>query len=256
MTRPRKDLETVRELRDQNLPVAEIARRAGIPRGTVRTWLTDGLEESISSRIHDSQKCGPCDFCYYVRNLSETSYAYLLGLYLGDGCIAAHAKGVYRLRIVQDNKYPNLIHQCAIAMRWVVPSKIGYVPKIGWTEISSYSKHWPCLFPQHGPGRKHERLIALEPWQRRVAIEREPRLLLRGLIHSDGCRANNWARVRGKRYEYPRYQFSNRSEDIRSVFTDACDRAGIAWRQSNSCTISVAQRASVELMDQFIGPKS
>ena len=24
-------------------------------------------------------------------------------------------------------------------------------------EVSSFSKHWPCLFPQHGPGRKHER---------------------------------------------------------------------------------------------------
>ena len=27
-------------------------------------------------------------------------------------------------------------------------------------------KHWPCLFPQHGPGRKHERKIRLEAWQR------------------------------------------------------------------------------------------
>ena len=27
-------------------------------------------------------------------------------------------------------------------------------------------QHWPCLFPQHGPGRKHERPIVLEHWQR------------------------------------------------------------------------------------------
>jgi hypothetical protein len=32
-------------------------------------------------------------------------------------------------------------------------------------DVSSYWKHWPCLFPQHGPGRKHERRIALVPWQ-------------------------------------------------------------------------------------------
>jgi hypothetical protein len=36
-------------------------------------------------------------------------------------------------------------------------------------EISVYSKSLPCLFPQHGPGRKHERPIALA--------------VLRGLIH-------------------------------------------------------------------------
>jgi hypothetical protein len=62
--------------------------------------------------------------------------------------------------------------------------------------------------------------------------------------------------VRGKDYEYPRYVFSNRSADIRGIFTDACARAGIEWRQSNDWTISVSRRESVEKMDQFIGPRS
>ena len=63
-------------------------------------------------------------------------------------------------------------------------------------------------------------------------------------------------RVRGKAYEYSRYMFSNRSEDIRRIFTDACDRAGIEWRQSYDWTISVSKRGSVERMDSFVGPKS
>jgi len=50
--------------------------------------------------------------------------------------------------------------------------------------------------------------------------------------------------------------FSNRSGDIRRIFTDACDRAGIEWRQSYHWMISVSRRASVEQMDYFIGPKS
>jgi len=33
--------------------------------------------------------------------------------------------------------------------------------------------------------------------------------------------------VKAGRYEYVRYMFSNRSGDIRRIFTDACDRAGI-----------------------------
>ncbi len=32
-------------------------------------------------------------------------------------------------------------------------------------EVSHYSKHWPCLLPQHGPGKKHTRPIVLEAWQ-------------------------------------------------------------------------------------------
>lgn len=43
--------------------------------------------------------------------------------------------------------------------------RAGTFKKQGCVEIALYSRHWPCLFPQHGPGRKHTRRIALEPWQ-------------------------------------------------------------------------------------------
>jgi hypothetical protein len=76
-------------------------------------------------------------------------------------------------------------------MAQVLPAKVGRTAKIGCTEVASYSKHWICLFPQHGPGRKHERKIELTAWQQEL-IDRDPRPLLEGLIHSDGCRVNNW----------------------------------------------------------------
>lgn len=256
MTRPRKDIETVRDLLGQNLPVAEVARRSGIPRSTVRTWLADGLDETLDARIDGPGPGGPCSFCRYIREMTESTYAYLLGLYLGDGCISRHPRDVYKLRIFQDNKYPHLLRECMIAMHWVVPNRVGIVQGAGCKEIYSFSKHWPCVFPQHGAGPKHKRPIALEPWQRWVAIERHPQRLLRGLIHSDGWRGSNKVTVRGKKYEYPRYMFSNRSADIRRIFTDACDRAGIEWRQSYEWIISISKREAVEKMDQFIGPKS
>jgi hypothetical protein len=121
--------------------------------------------------------------------------------------------------------------------------------------VSIYSKHLPCLFPQHGPGRKHQRVIKLVDWQQR-AVERLPHLLLRGLIHSDGCRFTNTIRHPRKTYEYPRYNFSNRSADIRRIFCDACDLLGIEWRVMNAWNISVARRASVARLDEFIGPKT
>jgi len=54
------------------------------------------------------------------------------------------------------------------------------------------------------------RLISLTGWQRRICNQ-YPELLLRGLIHSDGCRVINRVWGGAKRYAYPRYEFSNRS---------------------------------------------
>ena len=45
-------------------------------------------------------------------------------------------------------------------------------------------------------------------------VERYPHELLKGLIESDGYRITNFAIARGKRYEYPRYFFTNHSVDI------------------------------------------
>jgi hypothetical protein len=254
MTRPPEDVEAVRDLLAQNLSIAEVARRSCIPRGTIRSWLANGLDETLRTRSAGEE--GPCEFYYYVRNLSESSYAYLLGLYLGDGCISEHQRGVFRLRIFQDQKYPSLIHQCMIAMRWVLPNKVGLVQGEGCKEIYSYSKHWPCVFPQHGVGPKFTRSIVLEPWQRWVAIERHPHLLVRGLMHSDGCRTVNRVVTRGKPYEYVRYMFKNRSDDIHQVLGDACDRLGVEWRRSYKWTTSISKRSSVERLDRFVGPKA
>ena len=90
---------------------------------------------------------------------------YLLGIYLGDGCISSHARAVYRLRIVLDLRYPRLVDAVAMAIREVAPmNKLSRVERSsGYTgsdeptyvELGSYSKSWPCRFPQHGAGKKH-----------------------------------------------------------------------------------------------------
>jgi hypothetical protein len=110
------------------------------------------------------------------------------------------------------------------------------------------------VFPQHGPGRKHERRIALTLWQQRI-VDAHPDHLLRGLIHSDCCRTINRIRHPHKTYEYVRYQFTNASADIRAIFCGACDALGIEWRRMKERDISVARRASVAKLDAFIGPK-
>ena len=168
------------------------------------------------------------------------------------GCCLLHP-GVFKLRVVLDTRYPGIIRECRRAVRAVRPATrmaVNQIPKVGCVEVTAYWKHWPCLFPQHGPGPKHLRKIELVFWQEYL-LERFPRQLLRGLIHSDGCRSLNV--VNGK--AYPRYQFTNNSAAIRDIFCRACDITGIRWRQMNWKTISVARRPDVTHMDLFIGPK-
>jgi hypothetical protein len=144
-------------------------------------------------------------------------------------------------------------------MQLVMDSDRVHVQDLGtWVEIHSSWPHWICLFPQHGRGRKHERWIVLADWQSEV-VDSESTELVRGLLHSDGTRHMN-AVVRplsagNRRYQYPRYQFKNNSADIRSIFTAAIDRLGIAWTQAGPTTISIARRESVARLDEFVGPK-
>ena len=99
----------------------------------------------------------------------------------------------------------------------------------------------------------------LDDWQRRI-VEDHPGPFLRGLFHSDGCRVKNWTRrqVAGewKRYDYPRWQFTNVSTDIRELCCWALDLVEIPWRQSNHQTISVSTRAGVARLDELIGLKA
>jgi hypothetical protein len=118
-------------------------------------------------------------------------------------------------------------------------------------EVSMYSKHWPFLFPQHGPGKKHHRRIALKPWQQALVDQATEEFVI-GLIHSDGCRVV--ANDRG--VASIRYHFSNRSEDIIGLFTAALDKLGIHWTRSTKYIVSIYRKADTARLDTFIGPKS
>ena len=62
-------------------------------------------------------------------------------------------------------------------------------------------------------------------WQLEL-VRRTPEHLVRGLIHSDGCRFINTGRGD---WRCPRYCFNNLSEDILGIFRDACDLMGLHY---------------------------
>lgn len=251
-----EELAVVETLRAEGRNASEIARSTGLPRSTVREWLTRSAPPPATA---SGLRCQACGGAHAITPL-PASYVYLLGLYLGDGCISAHPRGVHRMRILLDLRYPGIISACVAAIQDIVPgNRVGMQHQFSHyverdepsnVEVSAYSKSWPCLIPQHGPGRKHERRIVLAPWQSKL-VERDPRGLLRGLIQSDGCRFMNT----GRNWRSPRYSFSNRSADIRAIFCDACDLLGVWWTTAPH-TVYVSRKADVARLDEFIGPKA
>lgn len=250
-----KEVALVLRLAAEGRNKSEIARVTGIPRGTVRMWLAGQLPASVDLGRRSCQKCGHPAHDFSA--LPRPEYAYLLGAYLGDGSISSHPRSVFKLRIYCDARYPGIIDEIQRAAQAVMPRSAVVAQKRQATEcfeVYTYSKAWPCFFPQHGAGRKHERRIELSKWQRAI-VRAEPQRFLRGLIHSDGSRSANTVRHGDRVYSYPRYLFSNRSEDIKRLFCETCDALGVEWRVMNRSDISVARRDSVALLDSFVGPK-
>jgi hypothetical protein len=247
--RPQAEVDTVRRLRSAGANASSISRETGVPRTTVRDWLRDPEYRAGSAFRNNARRLD-------VRALPRPAYAYMLGLYLGDGHVL-RARGCFQLRITLDSRYPDIIRCAAGALRILLPANVVAVRPVPGERcviVSASSTLWPALLPQHGPGPKHLRRIELAPWQRTITGV-EATALVRGLIHSDGCRYTATVRRRGRTYRYARYAFANRSDDIKRIFCAHLDHLGIGWTRPNEKDVAVARRADVARMDRFIGPK-
>ena len=249
--RCRREYELGRLLISTGHSNAAIARWTGIPRSTINNWRIRPCPRQERA----------CSATTDWRPTDTEAYSYLLGLYLGDGCIW-RSSGSSFLRLSLDIRYPAILDDASAAISRVLPGiavRSYVVGTTGCGILQASHPVWPYAFPQHGKGKKHERPIVLTDWQ--LAMTREyPRELVRGLIHSDGCRTVNRfcvdLPVGGRRqYEYVRYFFSNLSADIREIFVAHCELLGIRCTQSNHRNISVSHRDSVALLESFVGPK-
>jgi hypothetical protein len=155
-----------------------IAALTGVPRSTVGHW-----------RRHPDR--GPRERAPREewRPPDPRAYAYLLGLYLGDGCLGAAGSP---LMIALDARYPGIITAAEAAIEASLPGIAvhRYRPIENLVRVVASSPLWRHAFPQHGAGRKHTRPIELVDWQLEIT-HAFPKELLRGLIHSDGCRTTN-----------------------------------------------------------------
>jgi hypothetical protein len=227
----------------------EVARRTGVPRTTVRDWRR--APEAARRRGLRPKACPICD--PGEGSPPGAPYAYLFGLYLGDGYVSRNRR-TYCLRIFLDAAYPVIVESCRRAVEAIRPENrvwVGRRKTCHCDVVMAYSNHWPCLLPQVGSGRKHDREIELSPWQEKV-ISPYRRELVRGLIHSDGCRVV--ANDRG--VASVRYHFSNKSEDIKRIYCATLDALGIDWTRPSERDVAVYRKASTALLDEFVGPKT
>ena len=227
----------------------QISREIGVPQRTVSNWLKGAIPRRSPPRY-------PALSYEELIGCRRAAYAYVLGLYLGDGHIARMPR-TYSLRITLDSAYPGIIDAAAAAIDKLLPDcHAGKYPHATATMVTvvSYSRHWPRLIPQYGSGYKHLRRIELFDWQQKIT-DAEAREFIRGLIHSDGCRYVARQRRARRYYDYARYGFSNRSEGILALFCRHLDRLQVPWTRPTSDTIQIARRDGVAKLDEFVGPK-
>jgi hypothetical protein len=266
--RSETEYRAILELWEQCIPKKRIGIMLGIPRATVRDCINrygtiQQLDEALKGKIINLA----------VERLTAAlangniellkSYAYLLGMYLGDGYIDQFPR-THRLRIKLDALYPKIIEYCGQMLKILFPeNKVTY--QITWfqghessVDVILYSTYLADHFPQVGAGAKHTRSMQLESWQTQV-VEAEPLEFLRGLFHSDGSRFDNV--VNGT--AYPRYQFTNCSQEIAAFFTMTCERLGIHYTTKTrpprkgviATDVYVSRRADVAYLDEHIERK-
>ena len=128
--RSKREFDPALALLRHGLTATEVARATGIPRSTVRDWGNGrGTQQPRSSgcEAHDSS------------SLDASAYAYLLGLYLGDGYVSPRPRGVWLLRITLDSAYPGIVEECARAVDAIAPGKT-YVMRRGDNRAVTHSR--------------------------------------------------------------------------------------------------------------------
>jgi hypothetical protein len=224
----------------------EVGRRLGVALTTVRHWRW-AKERNAPARA----LCWRCRQPTRRIALSAADYAEVLGLYLGDGHISPLPRRAPAL--VAGREVPDHHRRRRGAPHARVPRVPGrpVVADGGSTVVLwVYHRHLSCLFPQHGPGKKHQRPIALEPWQH-DPVGSAPWAFARGCIRSDGCSFVN----RTGRYSYLSFEFRNWSQDILGIFAATCAGLGLHPRRYRD-RVGLRRRADVAELMTHVGVKS
>ena len=236
--RTEKEINSILKLKNEGKNNTEISKLLDIPRTTIITILNKKSTNIVKKQLIDNSKN------YILNNNLEKEYSYILGLYLGDGHIVK-MKRTFRLRIFLDKKYDDLNNYVKRTLELLFPNNKVTInkTKINMIIINVYSNNLINLFPQHGAGKKHNRSIVLEDWQRDVIV---PDQIIKGLIHSDGSYFYSGI--------YDRYEFKNSSSDILSIFKIYSNKLNLKYTEQKK-VITFYKREDVLKLKTIIGTK-
>src|ERR671931_922337 len=131
------DVGEVLRLAREGRTATEVARFTGIPRSTVRDWMRGALPRAAISHP-GAHACVRCQAPEHDFGSLGAKYMYALGVFLGDGCISAHARGVFKLRLFLDARYPAIVDECERAVRALAPqNRVNRLLRRGGYENSS-----------------------------------------------------------------------------------------------------------------------
>jgi len=241
--------EQVIKLHHEGNNYSKISKTLNISRFIIKEWIT-GNKRHV--RKNEDEILSSDDFFkYFITNIENSeeyrkSYYYLLGQYLGDGCITEMKnKRTYRLRIACADKYPKIIEELKYCLNVIFPyNKIQEVQSVGCKMVGIYNTNLPLIFPQHGTGKKHNRNIKLIDWQEKYLQHNE---LAKGLFHSDGCYFVN--KIKNKKTlkyrEYPTYWFTNCSEDLHNIFQTCLISMNVNFRFEEQRRVNIQLKSKI-----------
>ena len=223
MTRTKKEFNEALKLHSEGKNSCEIFRQLSIPRGTIRDWISNRIDLNTPKTNKTKE-----EFLTTVAKID--AYIYLLGSYLGDGCIT-HPQSMRspKIRIACDNKQPFIIETNINALNTVFEAQKVSIQQHGngnCSYVGLYSTALYDLFPQaiKNSGPKNLRTIELEIWQQELLVSKE-HLLLKGLFHSDG----SFFKISQHGRHYFGYQFTNTSKDIIQLIENLLTKLSISF---------------------------
>ena len=105
--RTRAKYDAVRTLISSGSTDGAVASALGIPRETVRDW----RRAASAGRAYGTKLDPACPVCSLGAPFDKPAYAYLLGLYLGDGWLSEHPRSVFKLRVSLDARQPAIVDE-------------------------------------------------------------------------------------------------------------------------------------------------
>lgn len=213
----------------------EVSRQTGINWNTLRNWKlgkSKSYEEFYLNKVlqqptHRREIKNPIE---YLASLNSSLvpenrnayYSFILGLYLGDGCISKNKS--FSLDIYLDkkydkmNKYVSFCYGELFGRKATITDRSTHNSNSNCIVVKYSNPNLDILFPHTGVGMKHLRKIELHEWQKEII---NPIEFIKGLIYSDG---SFYYDKRNKKYFY---NFTNCSDDITNMFVKYLNKLGV-----------------------------